>query len=126
MPTRGTLREAQIKIQGFIHNTLTEYLSAGFQGTVFDTREVCVYDGDRLIAVSYFDWENKAWPAYSVCTTKHTPNTVGTYTLLKEVEYDLALDASSFIPVTFSINAPISITSLSLVRWSTTPPRCVG
>ena len=38
------------RFKGFIHNTLTDYLSAGFQGTVFDTREVCVYDGDRLIA----------------------------------------------------------------------------
>ena len=43
------------RFKGFIHNTLTDYLSAGFAGTVFDTREVCVYDGDRLIAVSYFD-----------------------------------------------------------------------
>ncbi|MGY8884967.1 MAG: hypothetical protein ACKVKI_05580, partial [Flavobacteriales bacterium] len=32
------------RFKGFIHGTLEEYLNAGFQSTVFDTREVCVYD----------------------------------------------------------------------------------
>ena len=76
------------RFKGFIHNTLTEYLSAGFQGTVFDTREVCVYDGDRLIAVSYFDLGEQSMPAFwAYNDDAYAKYSLGTYTLLKEVEY---------------------------------------
>ena len=76
------------KFKGFVHNTLTEYLNAGFQGTVFDTREVCVYDGDKLIAVSYFDLGEQSM-ASLLGLFDHAYNkfSLGTYTMLKEAEY---------------------------------------
>ena len=87
------------RFKGFIHNTLTEYLSAGFQGTVFDTREVCVYDGDRLIAVSYFDLGEQSMASllglYDEAYAKYS---LGTYTLLKEVEYGLRTGRKWFYP----------------------------
>ena len=43
------------RFKGFIHATLDEYLHAGFHSTVFDTMQICVFDGDQLIAASYFD-----------------------------------------------------------------------
>lgn len=43
------------KFRGFIHPTLEDYLNSGYRDTVFDTREICVYDGDHLVAVSFYD-----------------------------------------------------------------------
>ena len=54
---------------------MTDYLSAGFAGTVFDTREVCVYDGDRLIAVSYFDLGEQSMASLLGLLTKPMPST---------------------------------------------------
>ena len=89
------------RFKGFIHNTLTDYLSAGFQGTVFDTREVCVYDGDRLIAVSYFDLGEQSMASLLGCTTSRTANKPGTYTLLKEAEYGKRTGRKWFYPLHF-------------------------
>lgn len=87
------------RFKGFIHNTLTEYLSAGFQGTVFDTREVCVYDGDRLIAVSYFDLGEQSMASllglYDEAYAKYS---LGSYTLLKEAEYGVRTGRKWFYP----------------------------
>ena len=87
------------RFKGFIHNTLSEYLSAGFQGTVFDTREVCVYDGDRLIAVSYFDLGDQSMASllglYDEAYGKYS---LGTYTLLKEAEYGKRTGRKWFYP----------------------------
>ena len=87
------------RFKGFIHNTLTDYLSAGFAGTVFDTREVCVYDGDRLIAVSYFDLGEQSMASllglYDEAYAKHS---LGTYTMLKEVEYGKRTGRKWFYP----------------------------
>lgn len=87
------------RFKGFIHNTLTDYLSAGFQGTVFDTREVCVYDGDRLIAVSYFDLGEQSMASllglYDQAYAKYS---LGTYTLLKEAEYGKKTGRKWFYP----------------------------
>ena len=111
------------RFKGFIHNTLSEYLSAGFQGTVFDTREVCVYDGDRLIAVSYFDLGDQSMASllglYDEAYGKYS---LGTYTLLKEAEYGKRTDGSGSTRGTSWTNNPTSTTSSSLGRWSTTPP----
>ena len=87
------------RFKGFIHNTLTDYLSAGFQGTVFDTREVCVYDGDKLIAVSYFDLGEQSMASllglYDEAYSKYS---LGTYTLLKEAEYGKRTGRRWFYP----------------------------
>ena len=76
------------RFKGFIHPTLNEYLTSGFHRTVFDTREVCVYDGDRLVAVSYFDIGERAMA--SLIGLQHPDYKkygLGIYTMLKEVEW---------------------------------------
>ena len=87
------------RFKGFIHNTLTDYLSAGFQGTVFDTREVCVYDGDRLIAVSYFDLGEQSMASLlGLYDESYSKYSLGTYTLLKEAEYGKRTGRKWFYP----------------------------
>jgi len=80
------LHKGQFK--GFIHPTLNEYLTSGFHRTVFDTREVCVYDGDRLVAVSYFDMGERSMA--SLIGLQHPDYRkfgLGIYTMLKEIEF---------------------------------------
>jgi len=76
------------RFKGFIHPTLNEYLTSGFHRTVFDTREVCVYDGDRLVAVSYFDMGEKSMA--SLIGLQHPDYRqygLGIYTMLKEIDF---------------------------------------
>ena len=76
------------RFKGFIHPTLNEYLTSGFHRTVFDTREVCVHDGDRLVAVSYFDMGERSMA--SLIGLQHPDYRqygLGIYTMLKEIEF---------------------------------------
>ncbi|MDA9001969.1 arginyl-tRNA--protein transferase 1 [bacterium] len=76
------------RFKGFIHPTLNEYLTSGFHQTVFDTREICVYDGDRLVAVSYFDIGERSMA--SLIGLQHPDYSqygLGIYTMLKEIEF---------------------------------------
>ena len=76
------------RFKGFIHPTLNEYLTSGFHQTVFDTREICVYDGDKLVAVSYFDIGERSMA--SLIGLQHPDYSqygLGIYTMLKEIEF---------------------------------------
>jgi len=87
------------RFKGFIHPTLNEYLTSGFHRTVFDTREVCVYDGDRLVAVSYFDMGERSMA--SLIGLQHPDYSqygLGIYTMLKEIEYGCAAGFRWYYP----------------------------
>lgn len=76
------------RFKGFIHPTLNEYLTSGFHRTVFDTREVCVYDGDKLVAVSYFDIGERSMASLiGLQHPEYKKYGLGIYTMLKEVEW---------------------------------------
>ena len=78
----------KVRFKGFIHDTLDEYLHAGFHSTVFDTQEVCVYDGDRLIAVSFFDLGDRSMASLlALYDEEYSEYSLGMYTMLKEVEF---------------------------------------
>lgn len=87
------------RFKGFIHPTLNEYLTSGFHQTVFDTREICVYDGDRLVAVSYFDMGERAMA--SLIGLQHPDYRqygLGIYTMLKEVEFGRSAGIKWYYP----------------------------
>jgi arginyl-tRNA--protein-N-Asp/Glu arginylyltransferase len=76
------------RFKGFIHESLDEYLHAGFHNTVFDTQEVCVYDSDRLIAVSFFDLGERSMASLlALYDPEYESYSLGTYTMLKEIEF---------------------------------------
>lgn len=76
------------RFKGFVHNTLSEYLHAGFNRSVFNTMEVAVYDGEKLIAVSYFDLGSAAMASLlAVYDPDYRQHSLGRYTLLKEIEF---------------------------------------
>ncbi len=87
------------RFKGFIHPTLNEYLTSGFHRTVFDTREVCVYDGDQLVAVSYFDMGERSMA--SLIGLQHPDYRqygLGIYTMLKEIEFGCSAGFKWYYP----------------------------
>lgn len=78
----------KVKFQGFIHSTLEEYLNSGFSSSVFDTNEVCVYDGDELIAVSFFDLgDQSAASLLCLYNPEYSSFSLGIVTMLLEIEF---------------------------------------
>lgn len=76
------------RFKGFIHTTLDEYLHAGFHSTVFDTMQICVFDGDQLIAASYFDLGERSMASLiGMYDEAYADYSLGIYTMLKEIEF---------------------------------------
>ena len=87
------------RFKGFIHATLEEYLNAGFDTTVFDTREVCIYDGNKLIAVSYFDMgENSMASLLGLYDQRYSEWSLGKATMLKEIVFGLENEKELYYP----------------------------
>jgi arginyl-tRNA--protein-N-Asp/Glu arginylyltransferase len=87
------------RFKGFIHGSLEEYLNAGYHSTVFDTREVCIYDGDKLIAVSYFDLGDRGM-ASLLCLYDESYKSwsLGKVTMLKEIEFGIETGRKWYYP----------------------------
>ncbi|MFZ6051541.1 GNAT family N-acetyltransferase [Halocola ammonii] len=76
------------KFKGFIHSSLSDFLHAGFMDTVFDTKQVEVYDGEELVAVSYFDVGFRSMASLLCLYDKdYSKDSLGIFTMLHEVEY---------------------------------------
>lgn len=89
----------KIRFKGFVHNTLGEYLHAGFSRTVFNTMEVGVYDGGKLIAVSFFDLGEHAMASLlALYDEDYSAFSLGRYTMLKEVEFGQKLGYKWYYP----------------------------
>lgn len=76
------------KFQGFIHNSLHDFLYSGFRNTVFDTYEVSVYDENKLIACSYFDLGEKSVASLlGIHDPEYGQYSLGIFTMLMEIEF---------------------------------------
>ncbi len=66
---------------------------------VFDTREVCVFDGDTLVAVSYFDLGSRSVASIlGLHDPGHARHSLGIYTMLEEMEYARSRGARWYYP----------------------------
>lgn len=75
------------KFRGFIHPTLDDYLNSGYRDTVFDTCEICVYDGDHLVAVSFYDrGENAVASLLGLYDEHYKVYSPGILTMLLEIQ----------------------------------------
>jgi arginine-tRNA-protein transferase len=78
------------RFRGFIFPTLEDFLFAGISRSLFQTREVRVYDGSRLIAASYFDTgERSAASLLGLFDPAYRRISPGLYTMLCEVRYGI-------------------------------------
>lgn len=92
-------QQHKTRFKGFVHNTLGDYLHAGFNRTVFNTMEVGVYDGSKLIAVSFFDLGEQAMASLLALYDEHyAPFSLGRYTMLKEIDFGIAQGYKWYYP----------------------------
>ncbi len=69
------------------------------EDSVFDTYEVCVYDGDKLVAVSFFDVGAQSVASLlGLYDADYQKDSLGTYTLLLEIEFAKAHHFTCFYP----------------------------
>jgi leucyl-tRNA---protein transferase len=84
-----------IRFKAFVHSTLSEIVFANFAHLVFNTREICVYDGDKVVAVSYFDTGCDSMASIiAVYDEAYSSYSLGYFTMLVEMiearEYGLS------------------------------------
>lgn len=84
---RETLYQATAeRFAGYRYETLAEMLEAEPFGSLFETREVSVWDGDRLIASSYFDVGNESVASLlGLYDPAYRRYGLGIYTMLVEI-----------------------------------------
>lgn len=98
--TKEQLYQAQKhRFKGFVFDSLTQFLYSDYWQSVFKTYEVCVYDGDQLIAVSFFDVGNKSMASilglYNPAYKKYS---LGIYTMLLEIQYAMDSGMQYYYP----------------------------
>jgi leucyl-tRNA---protein transferase len=90
--------ETRARFIDFIANDLSELVIGELPG-VFDTRELRVFDGDRVVALSYFDVGREAVTGilglHDPAFAKHG---LGIYTMLEEVEFARSHAARWYYP----------------------------
>jgi arginyl-tRNA--protein-N-Asp/Glu arginylyltransferase len=94
------LYSAQVsRFRAFVHRSLKDIIHDDSHLGRFSTKQLSVYEGQKLIAVSYFDLGKKAMasimclfdPEYHKCS-------LGIYTMLKEMEYGLGRGVEYYYP----------------------------
>lgn len=91
----------------FVYKDLRDFLHGAQENMVFDTYEVTVYDNDKLIALSYFDRGRSAIASLlGLYDLNYTRFGLGSYTMLKEVEYARAHSYRYFYPGYILDNLP--------------------
>jgi leucyl-tRNA---protein transferase len=87
------------RFKAFVHDSLEEVVRGFSAHRFFNTHELCVYQGRRLVAVSYFDIGYKA-VASILClfNPDYAPYSPGIFTMLKEIEYARSLGMKYYYP----------------------------
>ena len=89
------------RFKGFLYGSLEDFFYGEFywDREIFDTYEVCVYDDIKLVALSYFDKGNESTASLlGVFHPDYNKYSLGTYTMLKEVEYVLEEGIKYYYP----------------------------
>ncbi len=89
-PEKEALYQSQkAHFQGFVFESLELFMNANIEQTIFDTWEVGVYEGDKLIAVSFFDVGQNSLASILALYDRqnYAKYSLGTYTMMLEIEY---------------------------------------
>lgn len=88
------------RFHGFVFPTLDEFFyNTSVYWSVFDTMQVKVYDGDKLVATSFFDCgKNSIASIMGMFDPKYSKYSLGIYTMLEEVEYMKETDRQFYYP----------------------------
>ncbi|MCP4133585.1 MAG: hypothetical protein GY754_21635 [bacterium] len=89
----------QKKFHGFIFYSLNDFIYGINDESICDTHEVTVYDGDRLIALSFFDpGKTSLAGLIGIYDLEYDQYSLGTYTMLKEIEYGIENKCRYYYP----------------------------
>ncbi len=78
------------RFEGYIPGTLRESLFGLEEDNIYNTREIAVYDGDQLVAISYFDIGSKSMASImGLFDPDYQKHSLGIYTMIKEIEYGM-------------------------------------
>lgn len=92
-------QEHKDRFKGRILPSLRDYLFGESHLPLFDTRELSVYDGDKLVAVSFFDQgQDSIASLLGLYDQGYKRNSLGSYTMLLEIEYAKQAGKSYYYP----------------------------
>lgn len=87
------------RFKGFVYENLKQFLYSDTFSSVFETYEIEVYDGDRLIAFSYFDKGNQSIASLlGVYDIEYAKYSLGHFTMLLEIEHGLQSNVKYYYP----------------------------
>ncbi|MEM9992319.1 MAG: arginine-tRNA-protein transferase, partial [Bacteroidota bacterium] len=85
--------------KGNISTSLQESLQDGGHTNIYNTYESCVYDGDKLVAVSFFDLgDNSIASILGMYDPDYAGYSLGFYTMLVEIQYGQAQQFDYYYP----------------------------
>ena len=74
------------RFEGFVAHTLKDSLFGDAEYNIFDTYEVCVFDGDQMVAVSFFDMGSESMASImGLFDPEYSRYSLGLYTMLVEI-----------------------------------------
>jgi arginine-tRNA-protein transferase len=86
--TERLFHDHKLRFDHSVPTSIYEFLSAEPATVPCPAREVAVYDGERLVAVSYFDiGESSLSSIYAIFDPSEEKRSLGILTMLKEIEY---------------------------------------
>jgi arginine-tRNA-protein transferase len=95
-------QQQKSKFKGFIFEKLAHFFHVfpeNIQDSIFETYEVAVYDGEKLVAVSFFDVGKKSVISLlGLYDSAYSKYSLGTYTMLCEIEYGKETNRRFYYP----------------------------
>jgi leucyl-tRNA---protein transferase len=99
-PEKEVLYEQHRKrFKGFQYRNLHQMLYGDSPIRIFNTQEICIYDGNKLIAYSFFDAGHKSIASIlGVFDNEYSKYSLGLYTMFAEIKWALQRQISFFYP----------------------------
>ncbi len=87
------------RFSGFVYHSLEEFLFGFDELPLYNTYEMCVYDGEQLLAFSLFDIGNNSMASLlAVYDPDYKKHSLGTFTLFYEIDYALRQNLKFYYP----------------------------
>lgn len=96
------------RFTGFLTESLEEFLTFGFEYSVFNTYEISVFDNEKLVAFSFFDLgKNSMASLLGIIDWDYKKASLGIYTMLKELEIAKQKKMKFYYPGPITVQSPI-------------------
>ncbi len=80
----------QARFKGYIYKTLSQFLfgESPSRLNIYNTKEICVYDGEQLVAFSFFDLGKQSIASIlCVFDSQYSKYSLGHFTMMEEITY---------------------------------------